>query len=362
MRLFAEAVRVARAQPVASTVTTLIVAAVCGVILSTTGQTIQAENAILSRIDDAGTRSITLTDTEGRAGMDPDSVRRIERLSGLEWVVGLGPASDVRAAGIPGGEPVALRPMYGTIPPQVAYSEWDVAPGTALVGPEAQTLLGLRVPAGGVESSDGSSYAVVGWFDAGDPLEHLDRSILAAPDPAVVSPVVRTIHVLAQRPDQVAALADAVVAVVGPSDPSSLGVQTSESLAQIRAAVAGELGTYGRRLVLMILGAGLVLVVLNMYGAVTTRRRDFGRRRALGASRGAIIALVTMQTAITGVLGAALGIAVGTSVVWRLTHQLPDPAFAVAVAVLAVIATIAAALPPAVVAAHRDPVKALRVP
>jgi putative ABC transport system permease protein len=174
--------------------------------------------------------------------------------------------------------------------------------------------------------------------------------------------VVRSIHVLAERPDQVAALTDAVVAVVGPADPTSLGVQTSESLALIRAAVAGELGTYGRRLVLMILGAGLALVVLNMYGAVTTRRRDFGRRRALGASRGTIVALVTLQTAITGLLGAALGTAIGAAVVWRLTDLLPDLRFAVAVGVLAIIATIAAAVPPALVAAHRDPVKVLRVP
>jgi putative ABC transport system permease protein len=203
---------------------------------------------------------------------------------------------------------------------------------------------------------------VVGWFAAEDPLSHLDRSLLAAPDPADPGAVVRSIHVLAQRPDQVAALTDAVVSVVGPADPTSLGVQTSESLALIRAAVAGELGTYGRRLVLMILGAGLALVVLNMYGAVTTRRRDFGRRRALGASRGTIIALVTLQTAITGLLGAALGTAIGAAVVWRLTDQPPDLRFAVAVGVLAIVATIAAAVPPALVAAHRDPVKVLRVP
>jgi putative ABC transport system permease protein len=49
-------------------------------------------------------------------------------------------------------------------------------------------------------------------------------------------------------------------------------------------------------------------------------------------------------------------------VVWRLTDQPPDLRFAVAVGVLAIIATIAAAVPPAIVAAHRDPVKVLRVP
>jgi putative ABC transport system permease protein len=360
--MLAEAARVARAQSVASTITVLIVAAVCGVILSTTGQTIQAEQAVLSRIDDAGTRSIVISDTEGRAEITPEAVTRIAGLSGVEWVIGLGPASDVRAVGLAGGEPVAIRVLYGDIPPLVAASPWDRTPGTALVGPVAQSILGLRVPAGGVESSDGSSVAVVGWFDAADPLAHLDRSLFAAPDPDADQPVVRTIHVLAQRPDQVAALADAVLAVAGPADPTSLAVVTSETLAEIRAAVAGELGTYGRRLVLMILGAGLALVVLNMYGAVTTRRRDFGRRRALGASRSAIIALVTLHTALTGIIGAALGTAIGTAVVWRLTDQPPDPAFAVAVAVLAVIATIAAALPPALVAAHRDPVKVLRVP
>jgi putative ABC transport system permease protein len=362
MRMLAEAGRVARAQPVASTITVLIVAAVCGVILSTTGQTVQAEQAVLARIDDAGTRSIVVSDTEGRAQITPEAVTRIAGLSGVEWVIGLGPASDVRAVGLTGGEPVAIRVLYGDVPSLVAASPWDRTPGTALVGPVAQSILGLRIPAGGVESTDGSSVAVVGWFDAADPLAQLDRSLLAAPDPHADQPVVRTIHVLAQRPDQVAALAEAVLTVAAPADPTSLAVVTSEALAEIRAAVAGELGTYGRRLVLMILGAGLALVVLNMYGAVTTRRRDFGRRRALGASRGAIVALVTLQTALTGIIGATLGTAAGAAVVWRLTEQTPDPTFALAVATLVVIATITAALPPALVAAYRDPVKVLRVP
>lgn len=68
------------------------------------------------------------------------------------------------------------------------------------------------------------------------------------------------------------------------------------------------------------------------------------------------------QTALTGIIGATVGTAVGATVVWRLTDQAPDPNFTLAVATLAVIATITAALPPALVAAHRDPVKVLRVP
>ncbi len=95
----------ASSQPVSSVVTGLIVGAVCGVILSTTGQTVQAEQQVLSRIDEAGTRSVTITDTNGAAGIRPDAVSRISRISGVEWVIGLGPAQDVRAAGIPAGNP-----------------------------------------------------------------------------------------------------------------------------------------------------------------------------------------------------------------------------------------------------------------
>jgi len=362
MRLLAEAGRVARSQPVSSTITLIIVGAVVGVILATTGQTVQAENAVLSRIDEAGTRSIVVSDTEGRAGLDPGVVDRIGGLSGVEWVVGLGPAADVRAVGLPGGEAVAVRVLYGTLPPPITASEWDRAPGTALAGPDAQNSLGLRVPAGGLEGADGTALAVVGGFQAAEPLDFLNRSLLTAPNPAAPDPVLRSIHLLAHRPDQVAALADAVAEVLGPADPTSVAIQTSATLADIRAAVQGELGTYNRRLVLLVLGVGLTLAALNTYAAVSTRRRELGRRRALGANRGTIIGLITLQTALTGLAGAALGAAVGAGVVWRLTDQTPGLSFTAAVALLALLAATVAALPPAIHAARRDPVTALRIP
>ena len=211
-----------------------------------------------------------------------------------------------------------------------------------------------------LEKDGGADLAVVGWFHAADPLTFLNRSVLAAPPDT--GGVLQSIHVLARRPEDVAPLAESVRTVLGPEDPASVVVETSATLAEIRFAVQGELGEYGRQLVLMVLGAGLVLVALNVYGTVTTRRRDFGRRRALGADRAAIAVLVTVQTLITGVVGAVLGSSVGSAVIWRVTGGPPDTAFVVAVAVLAVTATVLGALPPAVVAARRDPVRVLRVP
>jgi putative ABC transport system permease protein len=238
---------------------------------------------------------------------------------------------------------------------------WDRADGTALVGSQAQYTLGLRVPAGGLVTSGDLDLAVVGRFVAEEPLNFLEESVLiaAAPDP---SHTVRSIHVLVERPEDVTPLAAAVRLAIGAVDPTQLAVETSADLAAIRAAVAGELGTFGRGLVLMVLGAGLVLVGLTMYAAVTARRRDFGRRRALGADRGAITGLVTLQAAITGSVGALVGTVAGGVIVWRLTDGLPSADFAGAVVVLAVLSAVAASLPPAVIAAHRDPIRVLRVP
>jgi len=350
------------ARPVSSTVTGLIVAAVCGVILSTTGQSVQAERQVLARIDDAGTRSVIITDTNGSAWIHASAVDRIGRLSGVEWAIGLGPAVDVHAAGIPGGNPAAVRAVYGTLPVEVTTSGWDQTPGTVLVGPVAQTTLGLEVPAGGVATSDNVDYAVVGWFNATDPLGFLNRSLIAAPDSGDVDPIIRAIYVLTRQPEDVAAVADAVVGIVDPEDPTAVGIQTSETIVEIRKAVQGELGRYSRRLVTVILAVGLILVGLNIYGSVTTARRDYGRRRALGASRPDIITLVTTQTVTVALIGALTGSVAGGAVIWKLTGTPPDLSFTTAIATLAILTAGIAAIPPAVIAAWRDPVSILRVP
>ena len=159
MRLLLEAARAARSQPVSSTVTLLVVGSVCAVILSTTGQTVQAENAVLSRIDDAGTRSITVTDSQGRAGIGPDAIRRIEALSGVEWVVGLGPATDVRAVGLRGGQPVAVRTIYGLLPSVIKTSDWIID-----MGPEGGAGGGTLVASGTPEDVAANPDSYTGHF------------------------------------------------------------------------------------------------------------------------------------------------------------------------------------------------------
>jgi putative ABC transport system permease protein len=359
--LLAEALRMALSQPVSTGVTTVIVAAATGVILSTTGQTVAIERDVLSRIDDAGTRTIVVEDTDGSAGLRPEAVERIAGLTGVEWAIGFGLARDVRPAGLAGAPPVPMRGYFGELPPPVRATPWERQPGTALAGIEAVQALRFKTAAGPVEpvAALEERIGVVGWLQADAPLEFLNRALLAAGDPEEL--MVRVI-VLGRSAEEVPALAQAIRSVLDPADPAALAVRTSGTLVEVRAAVAGELGTWGRNVVALVLGAGLVLTALNVFGGVTTRRRDFGRRRALGASRFDIMLLVTAQTVVTAVVGAASGAAVGALVVFELVGTAPQLEFVVAVAVLAILTTASAALPPAALAAFRDPVRILRVP
>jgi len=358
--LVVEALRMALAAPVATAVTAVIVAAAVGVIVSTTGQTVAIERDVLDRIDDAGTRTIVVEDTSGRAGIPPGAVERIGSLAGVDWAVGFGIASDVRVAGLDGGTAVPIRGLFGALPPLVTTSAWDAAPGTAVAGVEALRALGLATAAGPVQpvSRHALPLGVVGWLDADPPLDFLDRALLRPADPDEI--VVR-ILVLADHAESVPGLAAAIRAVLDPADPSGVAIQTSDALVAVRAAVRGELGSWGRNLVTLVLGAGLVLTALNVFGAVTTRRRDFGRRRALGASRLDIVALVTVQTVATAIIGALAGGIIGGVVVVQTLGLAPQLEFGVAIGVLAILATALAAIPPALVAAYRDPVRILRV-
>jgi predicted permease len=114
---------------------------------------------------------------------------------------------------------------------------------------------------------------------------------------------------------------------------------------------------------------GLALASVGLYGVVSNtvgqRAHEIGIRAALGATRGAILALVIRQAMLLVVIGASLGLASGFAAARLLKRVLfsVDPGepltFAVAVVVLLGVALLACAIP-ARAAASIDPIVALR--
>jgi putative ABC transport system permease protein len=133
-----------------------------------------------------------------------------------------------------------------------------------------------------------------------------------------------------------------------------------EELARPRASAA--LG-FTFAAIAVIAAAGGLFSVLSY--AVGRRRREFGIRTALGASRAQIRRLVVHD----GMMVALAGIAIGAAAAWSLARTLEslqygvtmgDPLSWGAVFALLLVTTLAAAWRPARAAASADPIMLLR--
>lgn len=362
LRLLREGVATALTQPVATAVAALITAAVCAAVFATTGQSAASEARVLAQVDQAGARTIVFSDPTGRAGLVAEGLDAVAALPGVQWVAALGPAVDVRNAALgEGGTPVASRALYTQLPPVVTITGGR-APrvGEAIASSAALRTLGMPQDAGGV-AGDTYRGPVVGTFTAADPLTGLESGVLVRAQPGRNQPL-RSVHVVAASINDVAVLERAVPSLLRMTDPVQLVTESPAVLVDLQRVVAGQLGANTRQLMLLVLGAGLVLVAVTLYGATATRRRDFGRRRALGASRTDIVVLVLTQTGVAAGAGALAGTGTGLGLVQALEGAQPGWRFTTGVAILAVLAALAAAVPPAVAAATRDPVRILRVP
>lgn len=156
---------------------------------------------------------------------------------------------------------------------------------------QALAQLGLVDVAGGVTAgASGEEYAVMARIDTPAFLKTPEPLLLAPQDTQVSSPdgagaPVSMLIVIADTPDLVVPVSQAVLSVLAVDDPSKVKVSTSAELAELRATIQGQLSDFGLGLIGIVFAVTAVLVASILFGLVTLRRKDFGRRRALGASQ-----------------------------------------------------------------------------
>lgn len=362
-----ESVAIARAYRGASIATASVAAVVCLLVFLTAGRAAASERQILASIDDAGVRLITVTVQQGYTGMDPGVVDRIDALSGVQWAVGLGQPHDVHNTAIPGGTNASARTVYGDWT-TVLHLDTGQAPrpGQAVASATTLATLGMTSPSGGV--TDGQvSAAMVGTISATGPAAGLADYVLVHtwadaagrnnPPPERLT----LAYVAATSPEAVPGLIPAIRALTGIEDPAGVAVDSSTDLIAVQRVISGNFGELSRQLALAALGAGTLVIALTMVMSVISRRRDYGRRRALGATRSTLVILVLAQAAIPTLIGVAVGTLGGALLVTRTVGTPPTLSTIVAVPTLTLLAAALAALPAAVLAARRDPVRILRV-
>ncbi len=348
-------------QPVASAITILMIAGMIVAVMLTTGRSVGAEQRVLGTIDDAGTRTIQIRAEDG-AGLRADVLARLSRLQGIEWVGAYSAAVDASNTAIDGGTRVPVRFAYGDGLDRLGIPRDSPVPGgLAYASPLALDELGMPDGVGSITLSNGAAFGVAGEIDTPDFLAPFEPVVLI-PQPTSGAERISVLLVIAESPELVAPLSDAVVSLLAVDDQSKITVQTSEALAQLRAIVQAQLGTFARGLVIVMMAVAGTLVAIVLFGLVMMRRKDFGRRRALGATRGLIVGLLLTQTAMLAVGGVLIGIVASVVVLVAARDPLPGWAFTTATALLAVGTALLAAILPALVAARREPIRELRVP
>lgn len=343
-------------------------------VLLTTGRTVGAQQGVVATLDDAGTRSLIVRAQEG-AGLDSSVLSRLEGISAISWAGGFGSAVDSTNTLLPGGNQVAVRSAYGVDLSTLGITQQGL-PGLAYASDSALEALGMDEASGSITTSSGLEYPIAGRLNVPDFLAFLEPLIIAPADPARVpalsdpegSPNVHggdslaVLVVVAVEASQVTPLQEIVIGVADVHDPTLIKLETSERLAQLRDLIDAQLGGAGQALVAAIFGLTAVLVAAILYALIMMRRRDFGRRRALGASRGLILVLVMTQVVVVAAFGATVGGMIAFAALAASSDPQPSPQYYGAIVLLAVGTATLASLVPAIAAASRDPARELRVP
>ena len=232
-------------------------------------------------------------------------------------------------------------------------------PLNTMQGPRMFTVRGIMRP-GGMASAYGGNLAVMDIYNAEKVFgrgRRFDRVDIGVKDNVRVEDVQRRIE-----------------AALGPGfqveQPSARG-QQFEAMSRIYSVSANITSAFA-------LFIGMFIIYNTFQIAVTQRRSEIGILRALGAGRGQIRTLFLAESAVTGLIGSILGIGAGMLIARGLTGFISgylgemygvaakvdevttDPLLLGSALALGILASMIAALIPAINAAGVDPVKALQ--
>ena len=358
--LWREAIASSRSHWVVSTLVISLVAIMVTTVLFTTGRTVAAQQRVLASIDSAGTRSIVVK-ADKEAGLTSEVVDRIARIGGVATVAAFSSAEDVSNSRT-FGKKVPIRDVWspdllGMGLPNGQHEGLGVV--QAWGSTEALSQLGMIDNVGSVSSQSGFEATVMGSISTPAYLASMEP-LLLVPSTQVGS--VGTIVVVAERAAALGAITASVQTVLGASDPSKILVNSNQSLASLRGLIDEQLSVFAVSLTVAIFLFTSVLIAVLLTAVVAMQRKDYGRRRALGASRRLVILLILVQTASLATAGAVIAVIVANIIFAAQRIPVPGITFSLGVVILAVAIPTAAALLPGFAASRRDPVVELRVP
>ncbi|WP_027344941.1 ABC transporter permease [Hamadaea tsunoensis] len=368
-----------RTRPLRVFLSALGIAIGIGAMLAVVGISASSHADLDRQLSTLGTNLLTVEPGASAFGeaakLPPESTVMVSRIGPVQSVAATG-TLDVhvyRNDHIPAGETGSIavlaadRDLLGTLRAHLSAGSW-IAPDlpTVVLGRRAAARLDIRVP-GGLVWLGGRWYTVTGLLGPVTLAPELDGSAIigwAAAQAFARFDGHPTRIYLRTPEDQVAAVQAILGATANPAAPHEVAVsRPSDALAAKQATDSA--------LTALLVGLGGVALLVGGVGVANTmvisvleRRSEIGLRRALGATRGHVrtqfLAESLLLSALGGVGGVAVGIAVTAAYAYSRGWPPVEPAWATAggVAATLVIGGIAG-LYPAIRASRVAPATAL---
>jgi putative ABC transport system permease protein len=321
------------------------------------GQSHHQNQAVVDSFNRPELRTVVLTDTGHADSLDWSQPDRLQSLSCLSTAWASGEAFDVHNPALRDGGRVSARmigPDWNRLPIRLVSGRYPRAQGEALADSAGVAALGLDATGGAVESDDLHNWAVVGEY-----LPDYDGAPSGVLVPARQGSTAHSVTALITDSTAVEAAVPDIVAVIGDL---SLRVDVAAALGDLGTTVIREVSDRTAETIVAAVGVSLLVVALLSMLMVRSRLTEFGRRRALGCSRTAVMGLVLLQGMAVVVPAALGGALVGIVVDVAAFGYLVPPAVPLWVLAAMLLGSGVAQLPSAAVAALRDPVLVLRTP
>lgn len=347
----------------ASILSVIIVAGMCLIVLLTAGKSEGMRTALTDSLDSAGARTLVFASTNGT----PFDAQAIDALTGLNTIselTAVGPANDVQA--VTDGTKLPLRSLFTDTPGELGLqvlppSGSELSGTVAYMSAQAGKVIGAVDGTVAVQNSAGTTYSAAVGLRVPDALAFLEP-LAVVPRPLAEAHNATAVVVTASDAAAVAPLVKTVTGILAGDNPQDLRVTTSQELADLAELLTGQFGVFEKSMVAGAMVLSAILVAAIQAGLMMIKRKDYGRRRALGASRALIMGLILGQAAFVSAAGILLGTLGAVLFLAGTGSPVPSLVYLTAVAFLTLITCLIASILPAIGAAYRDPIKELRVP
>ena len=354
-------------------------------IVAVLGISASSQAGLLDEINQLGTNLLTVSNGENLLGAPTElpvtAPAMIERIRGVEQVQSTGAVSGAnayRSPYIPAGNTnsltvqaasLALLPVVATSVAQGHYLNAATAQEpVAVLGAVAAQRLGIdRIYPGERIWAGGQWLYVVGILRPAVLAPAIDSSVLvgypAAEKYLGFDGHPSTIYLRTQN-SRVTTVDNLLAATANPENPNQVNVSQPSAALVAQAEAQSALNGLFLGLGAIALLVGAVGVANIMIISVLERRSEIGLRRALGATRGHIRTQFLSEAVLLGLLGGAVGVALGvaSTVVYAHTQGwstvIPIEAWAGGIAASVIIGAVAGLIP-ALRAARLSPTQAL---